>query len=262
MSPCIWAPGAGAKGQHGAPNRFSRSPVHSYPACGRSGYLNQSSHDRHNFARNQGCWSAVPKRAAPHSQPCAAAPPQRAQPASQGAPGALLAGSQGAAACRRRRRLLLPPLSLSSHPQPPVACICRPSVATPRRSLRAVAVATPDRQAAPTGPSPSRPSGGGSRGLQPAAPSPPSRLAFLDEDGQMIKPMPADYGFRSGSGRLYQQVGRRVVRVAGVSFKQIEPAGAWETLQPQADCSGQGLRPLIAVPCKAAGLWHHFEETS
>lgn len=65
-----------------------------------------------------------------------------------------------------------------------------------------MAVATPDRQASP----PSRPSGGGSRSLQPAAQSQPSRLAFLDEDGQLIKPMPADYGFRSGSGRLYQQV--------------------------------------------------------
>lgn len=27
----------------------------------------------------------------------------------------------------------------------------------------------------------------------------------MDEDGQLIRPMPADYGFRSGSGRLYQQ---------------------------------------------------------
>lgn len=35
----------------------------------------------------------------------------------------------------------------------------------------------------------------------------PARLAFVDEDGQLIRPMPADYGFRSGSGRLYQQVG-------------------------------------------------------
>lgn len=32
------------------------------------------------------------------------------------------------------------------------------------------------------------------------------RLAFLDEEGQVIRPMPADYGFRSGGARLYQQV--------------------------------------------------------
>ncbi|PSC72507.1 plastid terminal oxidase isoform B [Micractinium conductrix] len=47
--------------------------------------------------------------------------------------------------------------------------------------------------------------GNGKSGLPaPARAAPLARLAFLDEDGQVIKPMPADYGFRSGSGRLYQ----------------------------------------------------------
>ncbi|PRW56883.1 plastid terminal oxidase [Chlorella sorokiniana] len=97
-------------------------------------------------------------------------------------------------------------------------------VATARRSLRALAVATPDRQATSPSPSPSRPSGGGSRGLQPVQQSQPSRLAFLDEDGQLIKPMPADYGFRSGSGRLYQQdygtIPKNVVELSVENFKR------------------------------------------
>lgn len=61
-----------------------------------------------------------------------------------------------------------------------------------------LAVATPDKPAVPAPAALQRRSsdGGGA----------PARLAFRDEEGQIIKPMPADYGFRSGSGRLYQRV--------------------------------------------------------
>lgn len=63
--------------------------------------------------------------------------------------------------------------------------------------------------ASPPSPSPPAPVGRGSGNgkLVPAGQAgKPARLAFVDEEGKLIKPMPADYGFRSGSGRLYQQV--------------------------------------------------------
>ena len=154
-----------------------------------------------------------------------------------------------------RRRLLprlpplpLPPLSIrtrSSH-----AAIYRLLAATPRRPLRPVAVATPDRQAAA-----SRPSGGGSRGLQPAAPSQPSRLAFLDEDGQLIKPMPADYGFRSGSGRLYQQVGLMFGRRWGVA-RQCALHGA-KLRCCKLGWAGTPLLPLPTTCCWSQTLQHY-----
>lgn len=52
----------------------------------------------------------------------------------------------------------------------------------------------------------------------------PSELVFEDEQGEKIPVMPADYGFRSGAGRLYQDgyggVPRSVVDLAISNFKK------------------------------------------
>jgi hypothetical protein len=70
------------------------------------------------------------------------------------------------------------------------------------------AVTTPARPAGWAGqrPAPGGESIGTSHGSS-GLPAQRGRLAFLDEEGQVIHPMPADYGFRSGAARLYQQAG-------------------------------------------------------
>ncbi|KAL4447289.1 hypothetical protein ABPG77_007322 [Micractinium sp. CCAP 211/92] len=84
---------------------------------------------------------------------------------------------------------------------------CRPLLRK-RPASRCLAAVRPRCVASPPSPSPPAPVGRGSGNgkLVPAGQAgKPARLAFVDEEGKLIKPMPADYGFRSGSGRLYQQ---------------------------------------------------------
>lgn len=180
-----------------------------------------------------------------HRRPWAAAP-RRARHAAGGA-------APGAGPCRHCRRCQLLPPGCSA------AVLATPAtISIPRRTMRVVrplAVATPERSAA----SDKKKSDGA---LPASAPSralaraeramPPARLAFMDEEGQEIRPMPADYGFRSGSGRLYQQArggwGAGAVAAApGAGLATAPPALAHRS---------------AVTAANTTGLWHNPQERS
>ncbi|KAI3428133.1 hypothetical protein D9Q98_006516 [Chlorella vulgaris] len=94
-----------------------------------------------------------------------------------------------------------------------------------RTSLRVGAAAQPSMPASGSRPSAVPSSGGSSSGNgKGMLTNRTGRLAFLDEEGQVIRPMPADYGFRSGGARLYQQdygtIPKGVVELSLDNFKR------------------------------------------
>lgn len=89
----------------------------------------------------------------------------------------------------------------------------------------------------------------------------PARLAFLDEEGQIINPMPADYGFRSGSGRLYQQdygtIPKNVFELSLDNFKRelraLRRAVRYNELAAVEGEAGEAMAgPLYQLTFKAA----------